>query len=126
MHTRTRATVILLSTLGLAVISLCAHDKRAHFDSQWASTPIVVDGSPTDWAGPLAPFNDEPLSMAVVNDGDSRCRGLPASDPTVRPQILRQGLIVWFDAGDKDKKKFGLKFPIGAGGSEEEFYGRAQ
>ena len=126
MHTRTRAAVILLSTLGLAVVSLSAHDKRAHFDSQWASTPIVVDGSPTDWTGPLAPFNDEPLSMAAVNDGDSLFLVLTASDPAVRRQILRQGLIVWFDAGDKDKKKFGLKFPIGAGVSEEEFHGRRQ
>src|SRR4051812_20890410 len=123
MTTRTLAAVTVVTALSTAVISVAAHDKRAHFDSHWATTPIVVDGSPTDWAGPLAPFNDEPLSMAAVNDGDSLYLVLTASDPAVRRQILRQGLIVWFDGGAKDKKKFGVKFPIGAGITAEEMAG---
>ena len=121
MHIRAIAAVAVLSTLA---VSLEARDKRAHFDSAWLTTPITVDGSPTDWAGPLAPFNEQPLSMAAANDGESLYVVLTASDATVRRQILRQGLIVWFDGAGKDKKKFGLKFPIGVGLSEEEFRGR--
>src|SRR3954453_20612155 len=124
MKTRTLAAFAVLIGLSTTVVSLAAHDKRAHFDSQWGATPIVVDGSPAEWAGPLAPFTDEPLSMAAANDGDSLFLILTASDAAVRRQILRQGLIVWFDSGGKDKKKFGVKFPIGAGVSEEEFQGR--
>src|SRR4051812_5036068 len=124
MTTRTLAAVTVVTALSTAVISVAAHDKRAHFDSHWATTPIVVDGSPTDWAGPLAPFNDQPLSMAAANDGDSLYLVLTASDPAVRRQILRQGLILWFDGGGKDKKKFGLKFPIGAGTKTHDFPGR--
>src|SRR3954468_3042011 len=124
MHTRTLAAVTVLVALSTAAVSLAAHDKRAHFDSQWATAPIVVDGSPTEWTGPLAPFNDAPLSMAAVNDGDALFLVLTASDPAVRRQIMRQGLIVWFDGSGKDKKKFGVKFPIGVGITEEELRGR--
>jgi len=123
MNTRAFTVITVLTVSITAVVSLRASEKRAHFDSRWAATPVVVDGSPTEWAGPLAPFNDQPLSMAAVNDGDSLFLVLTASDPMVRRQILRQGLIVWFDGGGKDKKKFGVKFPIGVGVTEEEFQG---
>jgi hypothetical protein len=118
MHTRTITTLVVLTA---ALVSVEARDKRAHFDSTRLTTPITVDGSATDWAGPLAPFNDQPLSMAAGNDGESLYLVLTASDPAVRRQILRQGLIVWFDGGGKDRKKFGVKFPIGVGFSEEDF-----
>jgi hypothetical protein len=114
--------ITALAVLGTAV-SLQARDTRAHFNSGWLTAAITVDGSPTEWAGPLAPFNDQPLSMAAANDGDSLYLVLTASDPAVRRQILRQGLIVWFDGGGKDKKKFGVKFPIGVGLSEEDLRG---
>ncbi len=121
MHTRALTTLVVFTAVA---VSLQARDRRAHFHSSWLTTPIVVDGSPTDWAGPLAPFNEQPLSMAAANDGDALYVVLTASDPAVRRQILRQGLIVWFDGAGKDKKKFGVKFPIGAGISEEDLRGR--
>ena len=117
-------TALLVFSLGAVVVSLQAADKRSRFDSRWMTSPVTVDGSPTDWPGPLAPFNDQPLSMAAVNDGESLYLVLTASDPAVRRQMLRRGLIVWFDSGGKDKKKFGVKFPIGVGFSEGEFRGR--
>src|SRR3954468_22505485 len=112
------------AAIGAGVSTIHATDKRARFESRWLTAPIAVDGSPIDWPGPLAPFNDQPLSMAASNDGDSLYLVLTASEPAVRRQILRQGLIVWFDGGAKDKKKFGVKFPIGVGITEEELRGR--
>jgi hypothetical protein len=104
--------------------TISARDKHARLDSRWLESPVTVDGSPVDWPGPLVPFNDEPVSIAAANDGDSMYLVLTASDRNARMQILRRGLIVWFDAGAKDKKRFGLKFPIGTGLSEEDFRGR--
>jgi hypothetical protein len=104
--------------------TISARDKHARLDSRWLESPVTVDGSPVDWPGPLVPFNDEPVSIAAANDGDSMYLVLTASDRNARMQILRRGLIVWFDAGGKDKKRFGLKFPIGTGLSEEDFRGR--
>jgi hypothetical protein len=101
-----------------------ARDKHVRLDSRWLDSPVTVDGSPGDWPGPLVPFNDEPVSIASANDGESLFLVLTASERAARMQIIRRGLIVWFDSGGKDKKRFGLKFPIGAGFSEEEFRGR--
>ena len=36
-----------------------------------------------------------------------------SSEPSVRRQIIRQGLIVWFDPAGKTKKAFGVKYPVG-------------
>ena len=115
--------ITALAALSL-VVSLEARDTRAHVDSAWITSPVTVDGSPIDWAGRLAPFNDQPLSMAAANDNNALYVVLTASDPAVRRQILRQGLIVWFDGGGKDKKQFGVKFPIGVGLSDEDLGGR--
>ena len=101
-----------------------ARDKRSRRDSRWRASPVTVDGSPVEWPGPLAPFNDEPVSIAAANDGESMFVVLTASERAARTQIVRRGLIVWFDSGGKDRKRFGLKFPIGSGFSEEDFRGR--
>ena len=101
-----------------------ARDKHARLDSRWLDSAVTVDGSALDWPGPLVPFNDEPVSIGAANDGESMFVVLTASERAARMQIVRRGLIVWFDSGGKDKKRFGLKFPIGAGFSEEDFRGR--
>jgi hypothetical protein len=124
MKLHTASLVLLSIVLAAGVQTLHARDKHARLDSRWPASPVTVDGSPADWPGPLVPFNDQPVSMAAVNDGESLFVVLTASDRTARMQILRQGLIVWFDAAGKDRKRFGMKFPIGVGLSEEDFRGR--
>jgi hypothetical protein len=116
--------LILLVVLVGGGRQLSAREKHARLDSRWLEAPVAVDGSPDDWPGPLVPFNDEPLSIAAANDGDSVFLVLTTSDRASRMQILRRGLIVWFDAGGKDKKRFGLKFPVGTGMNPEDFRGR--
>jgi hypothetical protein len=116
--------LFLSVVLVVAAQTISARDKHARLDSRWLESPVTVDGSPVDWPGPLVPFNDEPVSIAAANDGESMYLVLTASDRNARMQILRRGLIVWFDAGGKDKKRFGLEFPIGTGLNEEDFRGR--
>jgi hypothetical protein len=118
------ASLALISLVLAGAPLLHARDKHARLDSRWRESTVTVDGSPADWPGPLQPFNDQPVSMAAVNDGESLFVVLTASDRVARTEILRQGLIVWFDASGKDKKRFGLKFPIGTGLSEGDFHGR--
>jgi hypothetical protein len=126
MTMKSYAVVVLFSLVVLAAAgrTISARDKQSRLDSRWADPAVTVDGSPVDWPGPLVPFNDEPVSIAAANDGDSLFLVLTASERTARMQILRRGLIVWFDAGGKDKKRFGLKFPIGTGFSEEDLRDR--
>jgi hypothetical protein len=88
--------------------------KRPRLDSQWRDRDVVIDGNNGEWAGPLRPLEEnQPIVMEAMNDGQFLYVVLSASDATVRRQILRQGLIVWFDPSGGDKKHFGVKFPVG-------------
>ena len=88
--------------------------ERPQIDSHWRDRDVVIDGDNSEWAGPLRPLEEKhPIVMAAMNDGQFLYVVLSASDATVRRQILRQGLIVWFDPSGRDKKHFGVKFPVG-------------
>jgi uncharacterized membrane protein YgcG len=108
-----RASIITIVLIALGAAGLAARSKRASTDSHWRTTDITVDGVPTDWAGPLVPFNDQPVSIAAANDREFLFLILTTSEASARMQIMRQGLVVWFDPGGGDKKHFGIKFPVG-------------
>jgi hypothetical protein len=104
--------VFLGLILGLSVTAGAA--KRARIDSHWPDREIAIDGDSGDWTGPLAPLDGKhPINAAVANDGQSLYLVLSTSDATVRRQIMRQGLTVWFDPSGGQKKHFGIKFPVG-------------
>jgi len=116
---RLQRTIIYTAVvLVLCVTGLAARTKRASTDSHWRTTDITVDGVPTDWAGPLVAFNDQPVSIAAANDSEFLYFVLTTSEQGVRMQIMRRGLVVWFDPGGGDKKHFGIKFPVGSGAPE--------
>ena len=55
-------------------------------------------------AGTAGAVDDKvPVSVAAVNDGQFLYLVLSVSDPATRMQILRQGLILWFDPKGADK-----------------------
>ncbi len=100
--------------VALGAAALHASDNRQRIDSRWRDRDIAVDGNQSEWPGPLVRVDDKvPVSVAAMNDGQFLYLVLSASDPAARMQILRQGLILWFDPKGADKKHFGLKFPVG-------------
>ena len=105
---RSACTAALAAILSLTVNAA----DRPHVDSTWRTTPITVDGHQDDWAGALTPLGTEPVSIQAVNDTDALYLRLTASEPAVRSQILRSGLIVWFDDEGGTKKRFGIHFPV--------------
>ena len=111
-HRRTVSCVI-----GMVVVVTAAAvfaGKRSQIDSHWRDRDVVIDGNNSEWAGPLRPVQENhPVVTAAMNDGQFLYVVLSTSDATVRRQILRQGLIVWFDPSGGDKKHFGVKFPVG-------------
>jgi hypothetical protein len=94
------------------------------FVSQPPSGPIVIDGRHDDWTGTVEPFGSDPVSIQVANDGEFLYVRLVASDPAVRGQIMRRGLIMWFDDGGKTKKRFGLRYPVVESSGEQQERGR--
>ena len=107
----------VLSVAGIVVVVAVAGvfaGRRSQIDSHWRDRDVVIDGDNSEWAGPLRPLEENhPIVTAAVNDGQFLYVVLSTSDATVRRQILRQGLIVWFDPSGGDKKHFGVKFPVG-------------
>jgi hypothetical protein len=98
----------------LAVSAVASAAKRPRLESHWRDREIVIDGDNGDWAGPLAAVDDKhPITAAVANDDRFLYLVLSTADAMARRQIMRQGLIVWFDPAGGDKKHFGIKFPVG-------------
>lgn len=94
-------------------------NKRQVINSHWRDRDVVIDGDNGEWPGPLTPIEENhPLLMAAINDGQFLYVLLSTADTTSRRQILRQGLIVWFDPSGGDKKHFGLKYPVGVPAEE--------
>jgi len=114
------AVAILL----MAPVALVLAAKRQVVESHWRDRDIAIDGDNGEWPGPLVAVEENhPLLTAALNDGQDLYIVLSTSDPGLRRQIFRQGLIVWFDPSGSDKKHFGLKYPVGVPPEERESRG---
>ncbi len=97
--------------------TLDARSKKADVESTWrAGNTIVIDGVNEEWEGRLTPIKDVPASIGFFNDSDNLYFCLTSSDPALREQIKRRGLIVWIDPKGGKKKDFGVEFPVGLQG----------
>ncbi len=106
--------VVILAGAGIAIHAAAS---KSHLDSRWRDRDIVVDGSNLEWPGPLVQLDDKtPIVVEAMNDGTSLYLAMHVSDPMTRSRITRQGLVVWFDPSGKDKKAFGIKYPVGSPG----------
>ncbi len=103
---------LMLMAVAVPVDGLAAGQK-AVVASRWPGSTVAVDGAATEWEGAMVRLEEAKLSIGVANDGDSLWLCLTASEPRVAAQMLRQGLIVWFDPAGGTKKVFGIKYPVG-------------
>ena len=90
-----------------------AGPKPSVVTSQWRDRDVTIDGADGEWErwsefGPESRF-----SVALINDDSSLFMALRTGDPAASLQMLRLGLIVWFDAGGGTRKRFGVKYPVG-------------
>ncbi|MBE3132635.1 MAG: hypothetical protein IMZ55_04120 [Acidobacteria bacterium] len=112
-----RPGTAILSGLMLMAVALVlegmAADQQAVVASRWPVSAVAVDGAATEWEGAMVRLEKASLSIGVANDGDSLWLCLTASEPRVAAQMLRLGLIVWFDPAGGTKKAFGIKYPVG-------------
>jgi hypothetical protein len=92
-----------------------AQTKTIEVTSGWPAAAVKVDGTGDQWAGHLVPLPDDPILLGVQNDGDFLYLCLKTSDPKTKMEIRRMGLTVWVNGAGKDKKEYGVRFPVGAG-----------
>ncbi len=105
----------ILTVLAVATVTVVAAE-HLHLTSTAPSGTITVDGRHDDWTGDLTPMGTDPFAVQIVNDQTNLYLRLTASDPVVRNQIVRRGLIVWFDESGGTKKRLGIHYPVVEGG----------
>ncbi|MBM3293514.1 MAG: hypothetical protein FJY82_03210 [Candidatus Aminicenantes bacterium] len=93
----------------LLILSSCG---TLEVESRWADNAISVDGRLDDWQGRLHDIEDMNVSFGLQNDGRFLYLALRAADPRVMGQIMRSGLIVWFDPSGGKGRIWGVRYPL--------------
>lgn len=114
---------LLGSSLIALAVPLAAAD-RAHLTSDPIAGAITVDGRQADWPEGAAPLANQAISLKAVNDGANLYLLVVTSDAARRAQLVREGLIVWFDPEGGTKKRFGVRYPVVESLPQEEGRGR--
>jgi hypothetical protein len=82
-------------------------------DSKWRDRDIAIDGKSGDWLNAMMYFEEERISLGLLNDENFMYICMIVDDPFIRSQIVRQGFELWFDPRGGKKKVFGIRFPLG-------------
>jgi hypothetical protein len=83
--------------------------------SAWQKQSLTIDGSDSDWAGPLPYYvPEEKMGYAVSNNGTNLYIRLSVKDPQEQQKILQGGMTIWVNrTGDKSNETaVGIGFPL--------------
>lgn len=97
----------------LALIAAPEAATRPNLASSWRLADIVIDGADFEWTDTLAEIPTVPASLSVTNDQTHVYVRVRVTDPATIQQVVRGGLIVWFDPRGGDDRTFGIKYPVG-------------
>ncbi|MBN1940340.1 MAG: hypothetical protein JW843_12200 [Candidatus Aminicenantes bacterium] len=105
-----KAKTVVLLGLVLLVAACGTMDVK----SVWTGTEIKIDGRADDWQGGLVEVKGTGVSLGVRNDDRFVFLCLKAEDQRTAAQVLRAGLIVWFDPQGGAEKTLGIHYPLAA------------
>ena len=108
---------LLILSLALSMMIGCS---TLQLESTWKDRDITLDGKGGEWLGAKYYFEDSAISVGLINDEQYLYVSMMTENPMIRAQIMRQGLIVWLDPEGGKNKTFGIKFPLGRQGEEQE------
>ncbi|MBN2171100.1 MAG: hypothetical protein JW819_07270 [Candidatus Krumholzibacteriota bacterium] len=100
-----------LLAVSLLLLGACAATPR--LDSARLDPPASSDRGLSAARDRLAPLEDCPLSVGVANDDSILYLVLATGNRDLQAQILRQGLIIWFDPTGGKARTFGAQYPLG-------------
>ncbi|MGH7599084.1 MAG: STN domain-containing protein [bacterium] len=95
-------------------------DEKQEVASRWRSAEIKVDGADTEWTEAITYLEKEKLGFGLKNDSSDLYICLKF-DRAIQRQAMMFGFTLWFDPAGKNKKAFGVRFPIGMMNFESEF-----
>ena len=100
-----------LLVLAVAALGVAGLAKETLVESQWAATPIKIDGLDQDWQG--ATYLTDPDSkaqFAVKNDGNNLYILFLFKDAMSSSTIEYTGMKIFFNADGKKSKDLGIHF----------------
>ena len=88
-------------------------NSKLELNSNWQDREITVDGKNADWLGAMLFFEEDNISVGLLNDENFFYICMIAEDQFIRTQVMRQGFTLWFDPDGGKEKTFGIKYPVG-------------
>ena len=88
-------------------------NSKLELNSNWRDREITVDGKSADWRGAMLFFEDDNVSVGLLNDENFFYICMIVEDQFMRTQVMRQGFTLWFDPDGGKEKTFGIKYPLG-------------
>ena len=110
MNGSIRTLVMGVLVLGLAS---CGTARTYIAESRPPGRQVTIDGRSDDWVGSLNIVADANLEEGFLNDRDFLYVSFVTEDESLRRQIVRGGLTVWFDPKGGDERVLGIKYPVG-------------
>ena len=82
-------------------------------EGHYQDSPVIADGSPTEWTLPLR-FSNAGFTMQynVTNDGQNLYICVSSGDEPTQLRILRSGMTLYFDPKGEKSKDISIHFPI--------------
>ena len=104
------AAACLFALLALLAAG-CGNNQE--FRSAYCRTPVVIDGSDSDWVHALTDVEKAKAFIGVRNDGQYLYLCLECEDHATSRQIQMSGLTVWFDPEGGEQEVLGIHYPLG-------------
>jgi len=97
---------------GLLVILTISCSKKLILNSSYQSSPLEIDGSPSDWIDTLAFDKDSKVHYQISNDEKYLYFLLSTGEPDILGKIRMTGLTLWIDPEGKKKQRYGITYPM--------------
>jgi hypothetical protein len=116
-----------LALIAFALATGCHSSRSGQQDglpqtAVWQQTPLVIDGSDSDWVSPLPWYDSkERLAYSLSNDRENVYILLAVKDPQEQHKIIEGGMTVWINtqAEKTDNGAAGIGFPTDSRNSRE-------
>lgn len=104
---------LVIGGLVLFVLLEGACSGPATISQQSLTEPPSIDGSLDDWGGALTYVDDRPVSVGAFPTDSLLYVALSIQDRQLIQSVAANGLIVWVDPKNEQKRSYGIHYPLG-------------
>ncbi len=107
-----RTSRVILMLILIPLLAGCS--GAVTMKSRATETTPVIDGLAVDWSGRLESVEDADFSLGVQDDDEMLYLAVVSASTAFQEQVVRSGLVLWFDTDGGKDKTTGLRFPDAA------------